>query len=200
MSQSGIVAVALAAGLIGWGSGAGASGRLGGGVHYLRNLGDVKNDGGVSSASFDKNSVSLLGSVQSGGGLLRLEGQLEYVFNYLGTDEPMWQPSVWILTPGRIYGGGGIGVGYIDGDWQKDPFYALRAGLDLPLAASLCLEPARRTAFTTPTASRDSPPTTSTASPSPPCCGSVSGTSSVRVSAAAGPGSTGRRSPPGPRA
>ena len=32
-----------------------------------------------------------------------------------------------------IYGGAGIGIGHIKGEWQSDPFYALRAGVDLPL-------------------------------------------------------------------
>ena len=30
--------------------------------------------------------------------------------------------------------GAGIGVGYFDGDWQKDPFYAVRVGADMTLA------------------------------------------------------------------
>ncbi len=134
--SSAILVAVLAVGALAWANVSNASGmRVGGGLHYLRNISDVNNAGGVNNISLDKNSVSLLGSVQSGGGLLRLEGQLEYVFNYLGSDNAMWQPSAWILTPGMIYGGGGIGVGYIDGDWQKSPFYALRAGVDIPLSS-----------------------------------------------------------------
>jgi hypothetical protein len=32
-----------------------------------------------------------------------------------------------------IYGGAGIGIGHINGDWQSDPFYALRLGVAIPI-------------------------------------------------------------------
>lgn len=102
--------------------------RIGGGVHYLRNLGDIKEQG------YEPNSFSLLGSYQYAGSLLKFEGDVEYIFDFAGTDEPMWQPSAWLLAGGAIYGGAGIGIGYIDGDWQNDPFYAIRAGVELAFA------------------------------------------------------------------
>jgi hypothetical protein len=37
------------------------------------------------------------------------------------------------MLGGFFYGGVGIGVGHIDGDWQDEPFYALRAGVDFAL-------------------------------------------------------------------
>ncbi|HEU4366504.1 MAG TPA: hypothetical protein VFT13_13690 [Candidatus Krumholzibacteria bacterium] len=106
-----------------------AGSSLGGGVHYLRNLGDIKDNG------YDENSFSILGSYQLSGPLLAFEADLEYIFDYAGTDEAMWEPSAWLLAGGFIYGGVGIGIGYIDGDWQDEPFYALRGGVALPLGS-----------------------------------------------------------------
>jgi len=105
--------------------------RLGGGLHYLRNLADIEDD---PSIEWDKNSFGFIGSYQYDGGLLKVEGDVEYVFDYAGSGEAMWTPSAWLLAGKLIYGGAGIGIGHIDGDWQSDPFYALRAGVDIPLS------------------------------------------------------------------
>jgi hypothetical protein len=47
----------------------------------------------------------------------------------------MIQPQAYALIGGMLYGGVGIGIGYIDNSWQDAPFYALRAGVNIPLAA-----------------------------------------------------------------
>lgn len=110
---------------------AGAADRsLGGGIHYLRNLGDIS-DGG--KLDFSQNSVSLVASGKSDYGLLKVDAQLEYVFDYVGTGKAMWEPSLWLLAGRQIYGGAGIGIGYTDGAWQTNPFYGLRAGVVVPL-------------------------------------------------------------------
>ena len=100
------------------------------GIHYLRNLGDISNDPNVD---LNENSASLIGSLKSGLGPITVDGQVEYIFDYIGTGNEMWQPSVWGLLGNLIYGGVGMGIGYTDGDWQTNPFYALRAGVNLPL-------------------------------------------------------------------
>ncbi|HET6348090.1 MAG TPA: hypothetical protein VFH88_03310 [Candidatus Krumholzibacteria bacterium] len=109
-------------------SSAGSS--IGGGLHYLHAVKDID-----KNTTLDKNSFSILGSYMFGLGLVSVEAQVEYVFNYAGTDHSMWTPSAWAVTHGLIYAGAGIGIGYSNGDWQDDPFYALRAGVNLPLAA-----------------------------------------------------------------
>jgi hypothetical protein len=110
-----------------WSSAADAGSSIGGGVHYLRNLGDIKAYG------YEENSFSLMASYQMAGPLLKFEADVEYIFDFAGTGEAMWEPQAYLLVGGLIYGGAGIGIGYVDGDWQDDPFYALRAGVDLPL-------------------------------------------------------------------
>ena len=112
-------------------AGAAAAGgvSLGGGVHYLHNVGQIDDNG----VNLDQNSIGILGSVMGRAAFLKLEGQAEYIPNYLGSDEGMWIPQAWAMVGSTLYAGGGIGIGHINGDWQNDPFYALRAGVDLPL-------------------------------------------------------------------
>ena len=107
-----------------------AGSSIGAGIHYLRTLGDITDDGAID---LNQDSFSLLASYKTSMGLIKLDGQVEYIFDYLGTDEPMWVPSAWALIGSTIYGGAGIGIGHTDGDWQTNPFYALRAGVEVPL-------------------------------------------------------------------
>lgn len=104
---------------------------VGGGIHYLRNLGDIDESG----IDLDKNSIGIVGSIMADAAFLRLEGQAEYISDYAGSDEAMWIPQGWALIGGMLYAGAGIGIAHFDGDWQDDPFYGLRAGVNLPLGA-----------------------------------------------------------------
>jgi hypothetical protein len=105
--------------------------RIGGGIHYLRTLGDIKD-----APDWDENAVAILASYQfAPPGILTIEGDVEWVFNYGGSDKNMIEPQAWLLLGGLIYGSAGIGIGYFDGDWLDNPFYALRAGVDLPLGS-----------------------------------------------------------------
>ncbi len=67
--------------------------------------------------------------------MLRIEGDVEWIPDYLGSDSSLWQPSAYAFLPlGLLYGGVGIGIGYLDGDWASSPWYGLRAGVDFGLA------------------------------------------------------------------
>ncbi len=115
--------------------------RLGGGLHYLRNLGDIEDNG------FESNSFSILASYQYDGGLLKFEGDVDYIFDYLGTDEAMWEPSGWVLIGDFIYGGAGIGIGNFDGEWQTIPSTRCAPG-------SISISPASTSTSSRPTGSR----------------------------------------------
>ena len=122
------LAVALAALAL---AAAPAAAGIGVGVHYLKTVGDIKDEAG-----FDENAFGFIGSFQSGGaGMLKLEGDVEWVPDYLGSDHDMIEPQAYALVGRNLYAGAGIGIGYIDDNWQDRPFYALRAGYALPLAA-----------------------------------------------------------------
>jgi hypothetical protein len=104
---------------------------LGIGLHYLRNLGELETDDG--DFEFDENSFGFIGSYQFGMPLITIEANVEYVIDYLGTDESLIEPSIYAVTSGLIYFGVGAGIGHIDGEWQDDPFYALRGGVNFGL-------------------------------------------------------------------
>jgi hypothetical protein len=106
---------------------------FGGGLHYLRNLGDITNDDAID---LSRNSFALVGSVKGAFGGFGVDGQVGYIFDYVGTGEPAWEPSIWGLLGSFVYGGAGIGWQYHDGDWSDEPFYALRAGVALPLGST----------------------------------------------------------------
>lgn len=109
---------------------ASAGGNFGGGIHYLHNLADIKDD-----PNFDNDAFSILGSYQWAGRLLKAEAQVEYIFDLYGTGNAGWAPQAYVLAGGLIYGGAGVGMYYSDGDWADDPFYNLRGGVNLPLGS-----------------------------------------------------------------
>jgi len=102
--------------------------RLGGGVQYLKTIGDIKNTSG-----FDPDALGFIASYQLVNSLFKIEGDVEWILDFGGTKHALIQPQAYLLVGGLFYGGAGIGTGYFDGDWQKDPFYAARVGVDFTL-------------------------------------------------------------------
>ena len=109
---------------------------VGGGVNYLKTVGDIKDDN-----DWDSDALSYVGSYQfKANRALKLAAEIEYVPDVGPNDDAVWQPQGYLLLGSSIYAGAGIGIGYIDGEWNDDPFYALRAGLELPLGRILFLD------------------------------------------------------------
>jgi hypothetical protein len=111
--------------------------QFGVGVHYLRTLEEYKD---IDDESIGQNDFGFFGSITIPIAIVRVEGQVEYVPSYF--DEHLFQPAAYgLLDIGPIYGGVGIGNGYLTGEdeqgnsngWATNPFYALRAGIDLGL-------------------------------------------------------------------
>ena len=102
--------------------------RLGGGIHYLKTVGDI-----ADAPEFDSNAFNIVASAQMTIPLFKFEGDVEWVDDYGGSGESLLLPQVFVLVGGMLYGGVGIGTGYIDSKWFNAPFYALRAGVDIPL-------------------------------------------------------------------
>ena len=109
--------------------------RIGGGVHYWTALDDIE----VDDVDIDDTGSSFIGSLQwLPGGLIYGEAQLEYFDEgFGGGNAGALAPQAFVLAGlGSIYGGLGIGITYndeLEGDNFSDPFYTLRAGLDIEL-------------------------------------------------------------------
>ena len=103
--------------------------QLGGGIHYLQTLGNIKD-----VPEWDSSAIGWLISYRYKMTLIKIEADLEWVPDYGGSDKTLTQPQAWLIVGGLIYGAGGIGGSYIDGDWLDNPFYGLRAGADLTVA------------------------------------------------------------------
>jgi hypothetical protein len=103
--------------------------KFGGGIHYLRTVGDLKDTPG-----WDKNAIGFMASVKFPAPLIHFEGDVEFIPDYAGTGELYWSPQAYAKIGQFIYGGVGIGIGHMGGGygWQ-DPWYALRAGVNLGL-------------------------------------------------------------------
>jgi hypothetical protein len=95
------------------------------GVHYLETLGDIKDADG-----FNSSSLGFMGGFSFGTSLLNFEADLEWTPDYaFGKD--MLQPQAYAFIGHFLYGGVGVGIGHINGEWQDSPFFALRAGVRL---------------------------------------------------------------------
>lgn len=98
---------------------------LGLGIHYLNTLGDIKDN-----EHFDSSSLGYFASYSMGVALIHFEADLEWIPDY-AFGESMFQPQAYAFIGSFIYGGVGVGFSNYNGDWLDDPFYALRAGVNI---------------------------------------------------------------------
>jgi hypothetical protein len=105
-------------------AGAGES-RLGGGVNYWRVVEDVDEE-------FDEDGISWLVSYQyCPDEIFRIEADAEiFPDGLLGVGDTAYAPQAFAILGSWIYAGVGVGIYYAE-EWADDPFYVLRAGLDL---------------------------------------------------------------------
>ncbi len=105
--------------------------RLGLGGTYWSTIDDIEDH-------VDDNGYSVYGSYQYWMSLIGIEADIEFLPDKYGEDAI--DPQVWILVGSAIYAGAGIGIEYRDGSFADEPFFALRAGLDLELLPSIYLD------------------------------------------------------------
>ncbi len=100
--------------------------RIGIGTNYWKAVDDIDFD------DVDDDGFSFIGSYQyHPGGLFYFEADLEVLPDRFG--ESAYAPQAFVLLGRSIYGGAGIGIEYRDSDFADEPFFALRAGLNLEL-------------------------------------------------------------------
>lgn len=110
--------------------------RFGVGAHYwtaLDNIDvdDVKEDGFAYLVSYQLRPASL---IKFG---LDVE-MLPKAFG--GAAKSVYAPQAYVILGNTLYAGLGVGTYFTDGDFSKDPFFNLRAGLDLRLLPFIYLD------------------------------------------------------------
>ncbi len=110
--------------------------RLGVGGNYWTILDDIDVD------NIDKSGVSWLVTYQYElASILKLEADLEmFPHGFHGIREAVYAPEAYLVVGSWIYGAAGVGFLYADGDFADDPFYVLRAGVDLAIIPPFCLD------------------------------------------------------------
>ncbi|MDP6491588.1 MAG: hypothetical protein QGH42_04045 [Kiritimatiellia bacterium] len=103
--------------------------RLGVGAHYWLSADDIELD------NVDTDGFAWLVTYQVRPiPLVKFEAALEMLpDNFYGSSEQVFAPQAYAIAGGWLYAGIGIGVFFSDGEFIEDPFYALRAGIDVPV-------------------------------------------------------------------
>jgi len=110
--------------------------RIGAGVHYWVTLEDIDVE------DVDEDGLALIVSYQYQiAEFFKLEADIEFLGEgYAGADSSVFSPQGYFLAGRGLYGGGGVGINYSDGDFAGSPFFALRAGVDLEILPSIYLD------------------------------------------------------------
>ncbi len=103
--------------------------RLGGGVNYWVAVEDVDFD------DIDDNGLSYTVSYQYWPSLIGLEVDFEILPDKYG--ETAFAPEAFILLGRAIYAGAGVGIEFRDSEFAEEPFFTLRAGLNLELLPTI---------------------------------------------------------------
>ena len=103
--------------------------RIGGGVNYWVALEDLDED------DVDEDGFSYLFSYQYMMDWIGIELDVELLPDRFGEDAVA--PAAWFLLGETLDAGAGIGIANYDGDFADEPFFALRAGLNLEVLPSL---------------------------------------------------------------
>jgi hypothetical protein len=106
--------------------------RIGAGANYWVAVRNIDAD------NVKDNGFSYLASYQYRRNLLGLELDAEFLPDRFGRDA--WAPAAYLLIGKTVYAGAGIGVINSDNDFASEPFYAIRAGLDLEVHTRIHLD------------------------------------------------------------
>lgn len=117
---------------------ASAESGLGLGANYWRTVDEM-----TSNPDFDRSGVSYYLTYRyKTESWLFFDVQLERMpEGYMASTNAVYAPQVFVgLKISMIYGGVGAGIFYSDGEKQGDPFYVLRAGVDLNVLPMVYLD------------------------------------------------------------
>lgn len=101
--------------------------RIGIGGNYWVTMDDID----LETEKVDESGLSFLASYQYWFGLLGVEVDVEFLPDRFG--DSAVAPQAYILAGSGLYAGLGAGYIYSDGEFSKEPFYALKGGINLEL-------------------------------------------------------------------
>ena len=108
--------------------------RIGIGVNYWKAIEDLDED-------VNHDGFSYLVSYQYAPvWFVKIGTNLELFPDLANSGKAAWEPELYVTFGGLLYAGVGIGMYYFDGDWGSKPFYAFRAGFDIPVLPRLYLD------------------------------------------------------------
>ncbi len=109
---------------------------IGTGFNYWHAIDDI------DLSEFDKDGASWFISFQSRGDyLLGWEADLEMMpKGFMASPKAVYAPQAYAVVGKTISGAVGVGWYYSDGEWADQPFYALRAGVELMLVPKISME------------------------------------------------------------
>ena len=112
--------------------------RIGGGAHYWRTLEDIYADG----LGIDEDGLAYLGSYQYVVcPYFKIEADLEiFPEDFGGSVDTVFAPQIFGLVGSGFYGGVGVGTMIAGGKFSSDPFFAIRAGLEVELLPRIRLD------------------------------------------------------------
>jgi len=116
---------------------------VGGGARFFRTLNDVEIDN-IGKIDADGNSL-IVSYLADTAGLFKIEFDIEYFGNGYGEQTgAIVSPQLLVLVGGKLYGGVGAGIQYVQdnlvGDDASDVFYIGRLGLQFTLLPRLKLD------------------------------------------------------------
>lgn len=106
--------------------------RIGAGANYWTVLDDIDVD------DVDEDGFSYFASYQFRPTLIGLQADLEFLPDRFGEDAIA--PAAYLILGKAIYAAAGAGILNLDGEWADDPFFALKAGLDLEVLPHIFLD------------------------------------------------------------
>ena len=106
--------------------------RIGAGANYWVALDDIDID------DVDESGLSYFASYQFRPSLIGFQADVEFLPDMFGGDAIA--PAAYLLVGSAIYAAAGAGMLSVDGEWADEPFFALKAGLDLELLPSIYLD------------------------------------------------------------
>lgn len=106
--------------------------RIGGGANYWVAVEDIDAEGA------DDDGFSYLASYQYMMDFVGLELDVEFLPDRFG--ETALAPEAYFLIGKAIYAGAGIGIVHADGGFADEPFFALRAGLNLEILPAIFVD------------------------------------------------------------